>query len=297
MWYEAIIFCNLLSIEEDLSPAYTMYRADAPGADSYYLEDEWVDIPDNWSTDPGDWFPFSWVVGNHVRLVPGSSGYRLPTEAQWEYACRAGTTTAFNTGNNIAYPVLDEDDEIVDGEANYYGYYPYNYGGEFYPDGFAFYKPIPVGQFDKNAWDLYDMHGNVREWCWDWYGSYSRPSMTESVDPAGPATGGLRVARGGSFWSDGYELRSAYRTAENPANFYDNTVGFRLVRPYSEPSVSSSKAVRVNRSGIGKMMQAAKNALQGTRNFNRTDRSSASPVRLEASLREAALRREAVIVE
>ncbi len=111
--------------------------------------------------------------------LPEGYEYTLPTEAQWEYACRAGTTTALNSGKNLSdknkCPEMDE-----------VGWYWYNGGGN---------NPYPVGQKKPNAWGLYDMHGNVWEWCLDWYGSYPTSSVT---DPAGPSTGSHRVIRGGS---------------------------------------------------------------------------------------------------
>jgi formylglycine-generating enzyme required for sulfatase activity len=232
-WYEAIKYCNVRSMDEGFSPAYTMYKADAPNADDEGTYD-WVDIPDNWSTDPEDWgyIPYSdddnLTRWDNVRVVAGSTGYRLPTEAQWEYACRAGTTTPFNTGDNIAWPVLDGNDRVVGGQANYVGWDPYN--GEFDFSNVYLGQTIPVGLFPPNEWGLCDMHGNVAEWCWDWLGSY-RDVMT-NTDPQGPALGGYRVFRGGSWNSGGKYLRSAFRDGYEPY-VYEITVGFRVVRPYS----------------------------------------------------------------
>ena len=141
-----------------------------------------------------------------------ANGYRLPTEAEWEYACRAGTTTPFNTGNNI-----------TTNEANYNGNYPYNGNatGEFRE------KTTPVGSFAANPWGLYDMHGNVWEWCWDWFEEeYSSENQT---DPAGAVSGTYRMLRGGSWINTGQGLRSAYRGYNVPDDqgSYD---GFRLAR-------------------------------------------------------------------
>jgi formylglycine-generating enzyme required for sulfatase activity len=216
-WYEAIVFCNKLSMNKGLSPAYTIYKRTAPGANN---PDNWEDVPGNWSTNPNDWgsIPYSdsarW---NLVRETAGSNGYRLPTEAQWEYACRAGTTGPFNTGDNITTD-----------QANYLGWYPYNNGGEFDPEGECFFQTIPSGMYEPNAWGLYDMHGNVAEWCRDWHGSYRR---AENTNPTGPNSGEYRIVRGGSFLSDGGYLRSAYRNGETP-DIFDQTIGFRIVRPY-----------------------------------------------------------------
>ena len=141
-----------------------------------------------------------------------ANGYRLPTESEWEYAARAGTTTPFNTGENITAD-----------EANYYGTYPYRdrpsqtYRGE----------TVPVGSFTANAWGLYDMHGNVWQWCWDRYGSYPQDQI--SADPQGNPKGQLRVNRGGGFNDFGKHLRSSYRAAQNPSNKSFN-IGLRLAR-------------------------------------------------------------------
>ncbi len=139
-------------------------------------------------------------------------GCRLPTEAEWEYACRAGTTTPFNTGNNL-----------TTAEANYNGNYPYsnNFGGEYRG------KTMPVGSFGANAWGLYEMHGNVWEWCNDWFGDYSTMAQT---NPKGPASGSDRVRRGGSGLSSAISCRSAFRDYFDPAPRFDY-VGFRLVSP------------------------------------------------------------------
>jgi formylglycine-generating enzyme required for sulfatase activity len=140
-----------------------------------------------------------------------ADGYRLPTEAEWEYACRAETVAPFNTG-----------DTITPDQANYDGNYPYNGNAR----GTYREKTMPVGSFAPNGWGLYDMHGNVEEWCWDWYGSYSKCSQT---DPVGAVTGAYRVSRGGSWFIDGQSLRSAYRLYSAPSGRY-YYLGFRLVR-------------------------------------------------------------------
>ena len=117
--------------------------------------------------------------------------FDLPTEAQWEYACRAGTTTALNSGKNLsdAYKC----DEMVE-----VGKYKYNRGS---------YQHTKVGSYLPNAWGLYDMHGNVEEWCLDWYGSYGG----NATDPKGASSGSYRVLRGGSWSSDARDCRSASR--------------------------------------------------------------------------------------
>jgi formylglycine-generating enzyme required for sulfatase activity len=218
-WYQAIVYCNLLSMEEGLSPAYEMQTVANAGV---------------WSTDPDDWgdIPFSSSIRwNNARMVADSGGYRLPTEAQWEYACRAGTTTPFNTGNTIAGPVV-KNYEIAGGQANYNGYHPYNNedGTVYDSKGAALDQTVPVGLFEPNAWGLYDMHGNVSEWCWDWdeadYGTGAR------TDPKGPATGTFRIIRGGSWYDKATYLRSAFRNGYTPQTPSEKN-GFRVVRPIS----------------------------------------------------------------
>ncbi len=139
-------------------------------------------------------------------------GARLPTEAEWEYACRAGSTTPFNTGENL-----------TTNQANYNGNYPYNNNAT----GIYREQSTAVGSFAANAWGLYDMHGNVLEWCRDWYGDY--PSTAQS-NPTGPTEGSWRVLRGG-----GWEFLARYCRAATRGYYYpdyrDNLMGFRLVSP------------------------------------------------------------------
>jgi formylglycine-generating enzyme required for sulfatase activity len=139
-------------------------------------------------------------------------GCRLPTEAEWEYACRAGTKTPFNTGNNLTTT-----------QANYDGNQPYNNNVK----GIYRKKTMPVGSFAPNAWGLYDMHGNVWEWCSDWYGDYSASAQT---NPKGASSGSFRVYRGGSWNNYAQYCRSARRNVNTPD--YPNVYfGFRLVSP------------------------------------------------------------------
>jgi len=137
-------------------------------------------------------------------------GCRLPTEAEWEYVARAGTNTVFNTGNNIS--VL---------QANFDGNYPYNKGEK----GIFRQKPMSVGSFEPNNWGVYDMHGNVWEWCSDWYGEYSTEQQT---DPKGFETGTCKVYRGGSWNNYARLLRSADRRDYDP-NGSTYSLGIRLV--------------------------------------------------------------------
>jgi formylglycine-generating enzyme required for sulfatase activity len=147
----------------------------------------------------------------NVRWNRDANGYRLPTEAEWEYACRAGTTTPFNTGNNI-----------TTNQANYNGNNPYNNNAK----GENRQRTMPVGSFAPNPWGLHDMHGNVFELCWDWYGDYPTLSQT---DPSGASFGTSRVIRGGSWNNSAGGARSALRNIISPAYRYA-FVGFRLVR-------------------------------------------------------------------
>jgi formylglycine-generating enzyme required for sulfatase activity len=174
-WYDAVNYCNALSRKEGLTPAYA-------------------------------------VSGTNVTWNRSANGYRLPTEAEWEYACRAGTTTPFSTGSNI-----------TTNQANYDGNYPYNGNAK----GSYRNKTTAVGSFAANAWGLYDMHGNVREWCWDWFGDYGTAAQT---DPMGAFSGSYRVSRGGSWFNGSQILRSAYRYDYTPSYSY-YYFGFRLVHP------------------------------------------------------------------
>jgi formylglycine-generating enzyme required for sulfatase activity len=137
--------------------------------------------------------------------------YRLPTEAEWEYACRAGTTTPFNTGATIST-----------GQANYNGNNTYGSGVK----GAYRVKTTPVGSFKPNAWGLYDMHGNVWQWCSDIYAAYTG----DATDPTGPdsnADHSSRVLRGGS-WDDGpRNCRAAYRGGGAPGS-RGGYIGFRV---------------------------------------------------------------------
>lgn len=137
-------------------------------------------------------------------------GCRLPTEAEWEYAARAGTTTPYNTGNCLCTS-----------QANYNGLYPYKGCSE----GEYRAKTIQVGSFVPNVWGLYDMHGNVWEWCSDWFGVYSISAQT---NPKGHESGTRRVGRGGSWSSFGSYCRSGCRSSNAPDG-RNSFIGFRLV--------------------------------------------------------------------
>lgn len=158
----------------------------------------------------GDDCPVEKVSWNDVRKFirklnqrEGGNKYRLPTEAEWEYAARAGSTGKFCfSGDN--------------GNLRKYAWYDRNSGG----------KTHPVAQKQPNAWGLYDMHGNVYEWCQDWYGDYPSASVT---NPTGPSGGSYRVVRGGSWDFYARLCRSAYRYSFTPGGRFSN-LGFRLLR-------------------------------------------------------------------
>ncbi|MBP5760319.1 MAG: SUMF1/EgtB/PvdO family nonheme iron enzyme, partial [Verrucomicrobia bacterium] len=146
------------------------------------------------------------AIEREAGRLPEGYEYTLPTEAQWEYACRAGTTTALNSGKNLS----DKEQCPEMDEAGWYG-------------GNAA-MTHPVGQKKPNAWGLYDMHGNVTEWCLDWYGDYPTSAVT---DPTGPDTGSDRVRRGGGWNSYASWCRSANRNYGTPVHI-DNVRGFRV---------------------------------------------------------------------
>jgi formylglycine-generating enzyme required for sulfatase activity len=177
-WFDAIEYCNKLSVKEGLSPAYAINR-------------------------------------QNVSWNRRANGYRLPTEAEWEYACRAGTVTPFYTGSNI-----------TGNQANYDGNRPYANNARTVSRG----STTPVGSFAPNSFGLYDMHGNVGEWCWDWNGEYPRGAQT---DPLGAASGVYRVFRGGSWNHSAEFLRSARRSGNTPS-------GIAVIEAFVFPRISSA---------------------------------------------------------
>ena len=189
-WLEAVEFCNALSRRDGRTPVYT--------------------ISDGGAT---------------VSWNREANGYRLPTEAEWEYAARAGTTTPF-----YSKKVPGADD------VNFYGHYPYQIEQNYFHDevletrpGVYRGKTLVVGSFDPSPNGLYDIYGNVGEWCFDYYGEYIVATDNATVtNPTGAASGTRRVYRGGGWNDFGKNLRSAYRAAlQQTSDAYN--VGLRLV--------------------------------------------------------------------
>jgi formylglycine-generating enzyme required for sulfatase activity len=195
-WFETLVFCNTLSVLSNLTPVYSISGSADPA--------NWGDVPTGTSHE-------NYATWNTAAMASAANGYRLPTEAEWEYACRAGTVTAFDDGADT-YIGIANYDAIVDP----LGWYSGNSGS----------KTHEVGKKAENAWGLYDMHGNVWEWCWDWYEGYSSDAVD---DPAGPTSGTARVLRGGSWDTGAQYLRSASRVSNDPSTKSDKA-GFRLVR-------------------------------------------------------------------
>lgn len=184
-WYDAIEYCNKLSESKNLEPVYI-------------------------------------IDGKDVTWNRSANGYRLLTEAEWEYVARAGTTGIFNVSNYITSE-----------QANFYGRYPYlieeNY--THHTDKKVVVsevrnKTIEVNSLDQNNFGLYNTLGNVSEWVFDYYGEYN---INDKEDPSGATTGHLRVNRGGGYNDYGKHLRCAYRSATNPIDVDDN-LGFRIAR-------------------------------------------------------------------
>ncbi|MBQ3654734.1 MAG: SUMF1/EgtB/PvdO family nonheme iron enzyme [Synergistaceae bacterium] len=198
-WLEAVKFCNAKSESEGLTPVYR-------------------------------------IDGAKVTWDLSADGYRLPTEAEWEYSCRAGTSTPFNLEHSIGAE-----------EANFYGHYPYEIEENYFSQHKLSTKPgiyrsetVNVGSFPPNKLGLYDMHGNVGEWCWDIYGDY--PSGL-STNPTGPESGTRRVNRGGGWNDFAKNMRSAYRAAAPQERRLYN-VGFRVARGAVGTGLVASQAVQ-----------------------------------------------------
>jgi formylglycine-generating enzyme required for sulfatase activity len=176
-WQEAVLFCNWLSAKEARRPCYRR-----------------LPPPDGKPGQKGQW---------HCDFA--ADGYRLPTEAEWEYLCRAGTTTDYSFGD----------------DARLLPRYAVTFGNS---DG----DPWPGGSKLPNDWGLFDTHGNLSEWCWDWYGE-TWPQ--DNTDPQGPGEGRERVQRGGNFMTaEPRNCRSGSLRFRNPPEQHLVLAGFRVVR-------------------------------------------------------------------
>lgn len=164
------------------------------------------------------------------RLIPGLDAV-LPTEAQWEHACRAGTTTPFSFGESI-----------TPAQVNYHGEYPYANGKK----GLFREKTVSVKSLPANPWGLYEMHGNVLEWCHDWFGDYPAEPI---ADPVGAVAGVLRVVRGGSWDDDGWFVRSAGRYGRTPNNRHSR-IGFRFALGQASSRAAEPHTGRERRYGL-----------------------------------------------
>jgi formylglycine-generating enzyme required for sulfatase activity len=202
-WYETLVFCNKLSMLSNLTPVYNINGRTDPAS--------WGKMPHYSDVSIAVVDTAAW---NAVVMDRSANGYRLPTEAEWEFACRAATATAFYTGNNITTD-----------QANYNGNYPYSNNAT----GVYLDRTTEVGKYAPNAWGLYDMHGNVWEWVWGCYAADYGGTAGTVTDPSGAASVSDRVRRGGSWNSVGQDLRSAFRANSIPTDqsFY---FGFRVVR-------------------------------------------------------------------
>ena len=185
-WYDALAYCNALSVAESLTPCYELsVCTGTPGVD--------FECPD----------PLTFSLD--------CEGYRLPTEAEWEYTYRAGTTSAFYNGD-----ITQIDSGGIDPALEQIGWYEGNSGRMSHP----------VALKQPNAWGLYDMAGNVAEWTWDLAGSYS---SAPTLDPIGPTSGLYRVPRGGCWVCATIDCRAAARF-NYQAHFREEFLGFRPVR-------------------------------------------------------------------
>ena len=188
-WFDCIDYCNKRSVAEHRSPAYTI-------SDRHYDGHH--------------------LVAADVTWDRAANGYRLPTESEWEYACRAGSTTAYYNG-----PITTREPARCSADSGLarIGWYCMNSGRQTHP---IMAKP-------PNAWGLYDMAGNVQQWTWDGFVEWSGDSL---IDPAGPAPSGLQVWRGGGWDYDPRHCRSADRGRDGPEGWFQD-VGLRVARSVS----------------------------------------------------------------
>ena len=180
-WFSAIEFCNKMSEAESLTPYYSLKAVRRRVNNS---------------------------IENANVSILGGDGYRLPTEAEWEYACRAGSITPWCFG-----------DQVLD-----VGEYAWFYDN-------SLMETHPVGHRKPNSWGLFDMHGNVMEWCYDWYNEsqYQQYAEEETENPAGPTSGTAKVLRGGAWQFGAEATRCAYRNSSTP-DAVAGVIGFRICR-------------------------------------------------------------------
>ena len=200
-WYEAAYFANRLSVVEGLYPCYTLLACNGkvPGAG---------------------------MECTSVAISNTCSGYRLPTEAQWEYAARASNIVAY--ANPVYFDWSNkETGSGFNSNLAAMGWYVWNRFNSGYGDGTK-----PMAQKQPNRWGLYDMHGNVSEWCLDWWdgSDYSSAPVT---DPTGDVTGSYHVIRGGGWGHSARDARSANRGMNSPGD-RDDDLGFRLSLPLGQ---------------------------------------------------------------
>lgn len=191
-WWEALAYANALSTARGLDPCYTLMNCTGPAGTGMQCSGLAVNGADG-SNNPYD-----------------CKGYRLPTEAEWEYAYRAETTTAFYNGDIVETNCAEQTLDAI-------GWYCGNSADTTHA----------VGQKLENAWGLHDMAGNAWEWVWDWYGPYPTGPAT---DPTGPATGTTRVYRGGSWYFASRNSRAAARDEAWAPELVSDHLGIRLVR-------------------------------------------------------------------
>lgn len=201
-WYQAIAYCNKKSAAEGLTPCYTVSGVSDWGTLAY------ASIP---TSSNSTW--------NAASYDPDADGYRLPTEAEWEYAVLGDYK---DDPNWNGYGNSSNSSAVV-----FAGYNGSNSIDAYaWHDGNASNKTHVVKDKDPNSYSLYDMSGNVSEWCWDWYGSYDSADVS---DPSGASFGSYRISRGGSWCSDADSCSVAYRNNDSPNYRYDS-LGFRVVR-------------------------------------------------------------------
>jgi formylglycine-generating enzyme required for sulfatase activity len=199
-WYDCVKWCNARSEQEGRVPAYY--------------------------TDAG--LGVRYRTGQVAPYVSWSSGYRLPTEAEWEKTARGGASgQRFPWGNTISWSQANYVADPLSAGGYAYDVNPTSGYDPAFNDGVYPYTS-PVGYFAANGYGLYDMAGNVWQWCWDWYGSYSSGSQS---DPRGPPSGSDRVYRGGGWYGSAFNCHAADRINYSDPSFSSYAYGFRSVLP------------------------------------------------------------------